>query len=93
MELGCLPYSPPQPMGLWSTEEELPSNTTAQAVYRLPVNPERWAFLCRLSQGCGVVVCEGNVATSFQRQLLMLYFRSVCALLDVLAETCVLSQL
>ena len=39
----------------------------------------------------GVVVCEGNVATSLQRQLVF-YLRSVCVLLDVLAEADVLSQ-
>ena len=79
-ELGCLPSSPPRPTGLWSTEEELRSNTTTQAASRLPANQERWAFLCRLSQGGWVVVCEGNVATSLQRQLLMFYLRSVCLL-------------
>ena len=47
VELGCLPSLPPRPTGLWSTEEELPSNTTAEAASKLPVNPERWAFLCR----------------------------------------------
>ena len=81
MELGCLPSSPPQPTGLWSTKEKPRSAQIASQPREVGVS---------FAVG-GIVVCEGNVATSLQRQLVF-YLRSVCVLLDVLAEADVLSQ-